>query len=70
MLIIDFFHPELTASEQTALKTVFDIRNQFEGRADGPYSVAATPVASVPPPPSVPLPSFFDNVRKMVTGAK
>ena len=30
MVIIDFWHPELTADEQTALDFVYDTRNKFE----------------------------------------
>lgn len=64
MLIIDYFHPELTELEREALKCVYDIRNQFEGRAIGPYATASAPLAaSMPPPP--PQPSFFDNVKNM-----
>lgn len=69
VLIIDFFHPELSEAERAALKCVYDIRNQFEGRAIGPYATAAAAMPA-PPPPSIPQPSFFDNVKNMFTGGK
>jgi hypothetical protein len=68
VLIIDFFHPELTGEEREALKCVYDIRNQFEGRATGPYSPAAASAPSPLPPSS--QPSFFDSVKNMFTGGK
>ena len=41
MVIIDFWHPELTPEERVALDFVYDTRNKFEtGTAD--FSIAVT----------------------------
>lgn len=35
VLIIDFWHPELTPVERAALREFYDLRNTFEGRTGG-----------------------------------
>lgn len=60
VFLIDFFHPELTQEERAALRMIYDLRNQFEGRTES----APKPV---PPPPQ---PSFFDNVKNMFSGGR
>ena len=35
VLIIDFWHPELTPVERAALREFYDLRNAFEGRTGG-----------------------------------
>lgn len=50
VLIIDFWHPELTAAERAALEFVYDLRNKFESgrvpfRKPKSVSVAAEPGA-------------------------
>lgn len=59
VLIIDFWHPELTEAERVALRCVYDLRNKFEGRTAAPS-----------PPLPAKQPSFFDNVAAMFTGGK
>ena len=61
VLIIDFWHPELTEAERAALRVVYDLRNQFEGRAVLPSAAA---------PPKVQQPSFFDAVKDMFTAGR
>lgn len=61
VFIIDFFHPELTEEEKAALRCVYDLRNQFEGR---------TAVPSTPAPPKIQQQSFMDAVMGMFTGGR
>lgn len=65
VLIIDFWHPDLTEAERAALRCFYDLRNQFEGRTMGAP-------ASAPPPAAAKKknPSFFEGLAGMFGGGE